>query len=559
MFKVRLLGLNIKNISNINGYSSYQPNRSDNSSISMEGKKRHAEKIDPEHDGRFTKTQAISNFAKGFVSPITSMFSSPKHFLIGAGMIVGSAILIAATGGAAAPIFVAAGIGMGALQAGKAAIEIAQAKNGDDVERAFFDLGGATSTVGLSLIGAKTSLKQANLETKGLNALSSAKKCFTSLKERTEESCDVFKSGYFITNLKNASNLITQPRRLIKYSHELYQEGKETFATSFEALRRVLPENFQKRLIGRSKSQSAIYDKMVKERTIMIDDKIKDIRNNSNLSLEEQQQQIAQLLKQRRKIGTDSDFSKSKVEDMHGARLILEDLSPAEINKLVNALYKAVKRGDIEITEIENYRGFNKIYSKHNEFYFNKEQIAKLKTAIDEVNQKNPNTNEVINGLAPRNQGKKRGYTSLQIKIKPKNVKIPIEFQIRGSRVHEVAEWEHIPYDFIQGKDVARCNNRLGIFLTDVKKTIRGLSKEQIETYNKYIYDNYIYAQTTELGKSAIKPTLPEGINPILSAENLKLLTAKMKEFKAGVLTNPLDPTAQLAITAGTESLLSES
>ena len=45
----------------------------------------------------------------------------------------------------------------------EAVYEIANAQNSQDIENAFYDFGGATSTIGLSIVGAKPSLKQAGI------------------------------------------------------------------------------------------------------------------------------------------------------------------------------------------------------------------------------------------------------------------------------------------------------------------------------------------------------------------------------------------------------------
>ena len=63
--------------------------------------------------------EKLVNFGKGIVSPVTIMFKSPKNFAIGALGIAGSGLLIAATGGAIAPVMVAAGVvggGIGLLK-----------------------------------------------------------------------------------------------------------------------------------------------------------------------------------------------------------------------------------------------------------------------------------------------------------------------------------------------------------------------------------------------------------------------------------------------------------
>jgi hypothetical protein len=53
-------------------------------------------------------------------------------------------------------------LGFGAFQGGKGIHHLLTAKNGDEREQAFYDLGGATSAIGLAPLGAKTSLKGIN-------------------------------------------------------------------------------------------------------------------------------------------------------------------------------------------------------------------------------------------------------------------------------------------------------------------------------------------------------------------------------------------------------------
>lgn len=536
--------LNVNRLSNnSNIYANYQGKKSDNSPAMANASESFNGNKDKSKDGKFSFSEAMKNFSKGVLSPVTNMFSSPQNFIVGVGMIVGSMALIAATGGAAAPILVAAGVGMGAIQAGKAVYNIATAKDGDDVEKAFYDVGGATSAIGLSVVGAKCSLKQANIETEGLNALNAVKKCFTSAKDLTVESINVFKSGYYKTNLDISSKMITQPTKLRKYSRELYEEGKQHIDDATKSLREILPDELKPALKGRNKCEISIYEKIVKERTVEINRKISQVQDNPILSEAVKKDKIASLLEERKKIDTDANFAKSKIEDLYGIRIT------GNINQLVAALVDAVKRGDIEITEIENYRGFNPIYNKQNEFYFSEAQIAELCEA-----SKVAKTNVKVK---VKNASKPSGYTATQLKIKQKNGKV-IELQIRGEEIDKVSNWEHIPYDLRQGKDIAKGNNQLGILLSKAQKVIKELSTEQYAKYQEYIYDNYIYAQAKEFGKITTNPSLPEGIDPILSSENLRALHKQTLGFKPGNFKNPFNVSAQLALVAGEESLLKD-
>lgn len=532
---------NINGLSDKNLYTDYQKQNNSNVPIYMTSKGMESDKFDKSNDGKFSLSQAMKNFGEGLVSPITSLFSSAKNFVIGTGMIAGSLILVAATGGAAAPILVAVGVGMGAIQAGKAVLNVVSAQNGDDLEKAFYDIGGATSTLGLSVLGAKSALKQADIETEGLNLLSATKKCFTSFKNLAQEGFESFTSGHYRINLSNAFKVMTQPRSLKKYSREVSKDGEENFESSFNALKNVFPEEFKPYLKGRNKCEISIYENMVKERTTVIDEKIKKIKAFSEFSDKIKQEKINELLAERKKITTDAEYAKSKVEDLLGARLILDDVSPKNINKLVSELSELIENGDIKLTEIENYRGVNKKYKGENQFYFSPSQVEKLR--------------KISGTVEVRNASKPIGYTAVQMKVQPRGGKI-IELQIRGKHVDEFADIEHIPYDLRQGKDISKGNNKIGILLTKVQKAIRNLNEKQYAKYQEYIYNNYVYAQAKELGKQAKEPILPEGIDSILSVENLRILREQTKGLISGTVKDPLNLYSQLPIVAGGECSL---
>lgn len=146
------------------------------------------EKADASNDGKFSTWQAIKNFGKGLISPVTAMFSSVKGFLIGAGMMAAGAVAVAATGGAILPALLAMGIAFGAFEGVKGIYKIATAKNGDDVEKAFLDIGTATSSIGLSFLGVKTSLKTAGITTEGMSNTQAVVSCFKNLPESIRQS-----------------------------------------------------------------------------------------------------------------------------------------------------------------------------------------------------------------------------------------------------------------------------------------------------------------------------------------------------------------------------------
>lgn len=517
--------------------------------------------VDKSCDGKFSFSEALKNFGKGLVSPITNMFSSPENLIAGLGMIAGSALLIAATGGAAAPLLVAAGVATGAFQAGKGIYKIATAKNGDDVEKAFYDVGGATSTIGLSVAGAKASLKQANFETGDLNLLTATKKCFTASKDCAVDSIGSFTSGAFKSNLLTAYKNLSVPKNFKKYAKEIAAE-KRDFQRSFDGVRDTLPEEFRSSLGGRSKSELSILSKIINRRDEMLL-KIKKIQDNPELSAAEKQRKIdfylkddlfknvenfdlGALKKNNYSIDDNPELIKALVEDQHGMRLVLKDVSPENMNKLIDNWVVETKKGNVEITEFENYCGHNPKYGQKNDYYFSDEQVARIQAASEEKGIK----------IRVSPSSKVSGYTCAQLKIRAKNGQI-MELQIRGDKINEFAEVEHFTYDVLSNKDISRGNNRVANLTTKTRKAILNLKSDadMVDKYRKYNYDNYMYSQRVELGRATEKPALPDGINPILSCEDLFALHEKIGKLPSGLIKNPIAIKPQLGFIAGIEDV----
>ncbi len=134
---------------------------------------------DGSDDGKISFVEKLKHFGKGLISPITSMFSSTKNLITGAAMMAVGGALIAVTGGAIAPFMVAAGIGFGAFQLGKGIVKAKGAKTDAEAEKAWEAIGGGTSAIGLSVLGAKQAAKSGGLIAEGekVNMLQAVGKC----------------------------------------------------------------------------------------------------------------------------------------------------------------------------------------------------------------------------------------------------------------------------------------------------------------------------------------------------------------------------------------------
>lgn len=524
------MDLKVIGTSNINSFAANQKRQYSGDSVYS---KSINSPIDKSSDGIFSYSEAAKNFAKGFVSPVTSMFTSINGFLTGAGMIAGSTALVIATGGAAAPILVSAGVILGTVQVANAARKIAHAKNGDDVEKAFYDIGGATSTIGLSVAGAKASLKNAGIQTEGLNAFSAVTKCFTELPSMLSECGNVFKNGFFKINISSFRKSLSENKVTRAISEEIHRDGITKYEEAVGQIREILPEELRGNFFGRLKSRRSIYDKLTSG--ARSNEKINNIQNNPNISPEQKAEMISHLQAQQDSLLVDKTSATKAVDDLVGTRLVLDEIDDVKIQRLVDSLAEAIHSGKIKILEIKNYKG----PGANARFYFSRPQVGTIQEAAFERNMSikvRDLTKDVGIEASPEAASKSRngrikssGYSAVQIKIRHNNGALG-ELQIRGSFIDEVANWEHIPYDLRMSKDIFLGNNRRGNLLLPVQKAIKSLSKEEFIRYQRYIAEVYEYARNQELGIASKEPEF-KGFDNILSAESLKALHSQLQNL----------------------------
>lgn len=161
-------------------------------------------------DGKISTADKVKSFLKGVVSPVTSMFSSPKNFAIGALSMAAGAALIVATGGAAAPLFVAAGLVGGTIQFAKSAYGAAVATTDDEARAAWQGMGSGAGAVAGSVAGSKAALNAAGVNTAKTGIFGSVIECFKAIPSCLSKSFNSFSSGAALVNLKSALGIKLQ-------------------------------------------------------------------------------------------------------------------------------------------------------------------------------------------------------------------------------------------------------------------------------------------------------------------------------------------------------------
>ncbi len=114
----------------------------------------------PAPDKPLSRAEKLKSFASGVISPLTDPFKSPKKFLIAVGIFLAHAVIIGATGGAAAVPMLAFGLGTALYQTGKGSYKLRHAATAAEKKKAMTEIGAGLSNAGLLAFGAKTALKE---------------------------------------------------------------------------------------------------------------------------------------------------------------------------------------------------------------------------------------------------------------------------------------------------------------------------------------------------------------------------------------------------------------
>ena len=188
------------------------------------------------------------------------------------------------------------------------------------------------------------------------------------------------------------------------------------------------------------------------------------------------------------------------VDDAFGYRMILHGDQVQEVSKVVGDIKEGVSSGQYKLLAVKNY------HAKGVKPYLDEETFSDLNSLrsdkmLQQLEKAGYSTKsfQSFQGIDPK---KKTGYTGLQMKLWDSRSREVIEIQVRGDRLHKVAEAEHLFYDFKQGKNIP--NN--------LKSRFEKMNDQQKNDYEKYLSAQYKYARELELGQTSPKPEMPSSL-----------------------------------------------
>ncbi|WP_147442169.1 SH3 domain-containing protein, partial [Corallococcus exercitus] len=208
--------------------------------------------------------------------------------------------------------------------------------------------------------------------------------------------------------------------------------------------------------------------------------------------------------------------------DAIGTRLVLSDTSPAAMSRVVSRLAEAIRRGELEVTEINNLHG------PEGKPYFTPQHLETLQVAAAQAGKPlRINESKLMES----------GYTVVCAYLKHGNG-VRGELQIIGKQVLTLANAEHIPYDVSLGKPLVRnvpeaAEVELQNLVKPVEAAMASMSEAQHALYLEYLNQSYIHARMMELGQPSTPPPLPAGLNKVLSVERIHELENAIAAIKA--------------------------
>ena len=369
------------------------------------------------------------------------------------------------------------------------------------------------------------------LEAHSASAQSLASKFDSQIDEASEQIYQVFK------NNKSISTITTRPKGQNSAFSKLAKKEIEgganlsTMDNCYDAIGDALGLRIQMNSLD-SDTSTKIVEKMLK-------------KNNVNATFDDFVKYVS---------GEDLQNKEFENALANVSQDIIDSLKQKQSQEVVDQLVKGIKKGKVNITEINNYG--SELTS-----YFTDAQIQQIADAykyavskgvfenddvfkivndnpvldindtdvtdgIDNITSKSNSDTKVKVKQKTKGAQKESGYASTQANTKHKLKDGTIangELQIRGTKVNEFAEVEHIPYDIRSGK-IFKDDPKYA----DIYELISKMKNADYDSYNQYLGDVYKTLRMQELGllpDSAVMPNIENYMsNSSLNDEALKMI-----------------------------------
>ncbi|MEI7474140.1 MAG: hypothetical protein WCK67_05115 [bacterium] len=201
------------------------------------------------------------------------------------------------------------------------------------------------------------------------------------------------------------------------------------------------------------------------------------------------------------------EHAKSKVTDLVGTRIVLHTGSANEIDNVVSSLVEAILDNKVNIKELRNYSGPN--FTP----YLTDDHMKMIQDAAMSSGQ-----NPIV-----KKETRSTGYTGCHFLFEF-NKGVITELQLKGSKTNNYHTFNHLIYDIMQGKNPSKKIPELEKLLEPLVTSVKSFTNEDKNKYDNYLINSAKYFRLAECGIDAELPILPEGMDKILSLDNIESL-----------------------------------
>lgn len=297
-----------------------------------------------------------------------------------------------------------------------------------------------------------------------------------------------FKSGLTGQNhlLNFNTNIGTETNNYKVWAQNLYKESLTKYNMCFKQISKIVPNN-----VG------------------YLQGRVKDIISIKNA--------IERKISRGHQLNSATD-AKNSIYDIIGTRIILNNGNRKEVSSVVRRLVIANRNNEISIDKVINFHG------EGCRPYLTQTHINIIKASSG---NKQPviiaNEDKCLSPL---------GFTGALFCITNQDG-IKMEFQIVGSKVHEIADCQHILYDIHIGKTACKEIPELEELITPLQYCICSFSANEKENYKLYFNNKFKQAREIEASSSNTQVSkLPSNLNKIFEIDNLKKLNYNYNKLK---------------------------
>ncbi len=174
-----------------------------------------------------------------------------------------------------------------------------------------------------------------------------------------------------------------------------------------------------------------------------------------------------------------ADDAKAQISDIIRGRIILNTGSQKEGDEICAQLIKAVRKGDVRIKEIKDYRSDDKMA------YISKSKLDELEEMCAKMSGSCTRTNK----------RKNTGYNGVHI-LFTLDDGFSGELQIMGKHTEKLKDVEDVYYKLIAGKKVAPEFKEIA----DLYEQVKSNPKYDVDDLTRYIHEAYSFERDRELG-----------------------------------------------------------